>query len=164
MRDATVNAWGDRPVLRFERLLDRSIAEVWRALTERSELAAWFPCDIVNGEWKVGASLHFVFRGGEWHDLEGVVLEFEPPHLLAFSWGAETLRFELSEAEGATLLVFTDELDPPIAARNAAGWDVCLEQLQGNPVESALWRDRFDRYVALFSTDLGPQEGPPEQA
>jgi uncharacterized protein YndB with AHSA1/START domain len=117
----------------------------------------------VTDKWKVGASLRFVFAGGEWPDLQGTVLECAEPHLLAFSWGEETLRFELYEDEGGTRLVFTDELDPPIAARNAAGWDVCLERLGGNPTESELWKGRFDHYVETFSAALGPQEGPPER-
>jgi uncharacterized protein YndB with AHSA1/START domain len=163
MREATVNAWGDRPLLRFERFLSRPPSEVWRALTDRDELAGWFPCDIVTDEWSVGASLRFVFRGGESHDLEGTVLECEEPRVLAFTWGDETLRFELREAEGGANLVLVDELDRPIAARNAAGWEVCLERLEGNAPESELWKKRFDLYVERFSAALGPQEGPPEQ-
>jgi uncharacterized protein YndB with AHSA1/START domain len=34
---------GGRYVLRFERHLGHSVERVWRALTEPSELAHWFP-------------------------------------------------------------------------------------------------------------------------
>jgi uncharacterized protein YndB with AHSA1/START domain len=162
MRDARVelSARG-LPVLHFDRQLTRPPAAVWRALTDREELKAWFPCDIITEGWKVGASLRFVFRGGEWHDLDGTVLEYDEPHVLAFTWGDETLRFELSESEGGTRLLFTDELDPSIAARNAAGWDVCLELLESGQTDDDLWKVRFDHYVAAFAPALGDQVGPP---
>jgi hypothetical protein len=48
-----------------------------------------------------------------------------------------------------------------VAARNAAGWEVCLDRLAGrNPAPDA-WRPRFDAYVVAFEPELGPQEGPP---
>ena len=80
-----------------------------------------------------------------------------------FTWGDETLRFELTEIEGGTRLVFTDELDAAFAARNAAGWDVCLEHLEGRTTEQDLWKERFARYVDAFVPTIGPQEGPPER-
>jgi uncharacterized protein YndB with AHSA1/START domain len=163
MNDATLVTGGARPVIRFERHLNRPPAAVWRALTDPDELRAWFPCDIVTESWQVGASLRFVFQGGEWHDLAGIVLECDEPRTLAFTWGDETLRFELTEDGGGTRLVFTDELDPPIAARNAAGWVVCLEHLEGKPTAEDLWKGLFAHYTGEFSPALGPQEGPPER-
>lgn len=91
------------------------------------------------------------------------MLECEEPHLLAYTWGPETLRFELTEMASGTRLVFTDELDAPTAARNAAGWEVCLELLAGRRPAADLWRSRFDRYVEALVPPLGPQEGPPER-
>jgi uncharacterized protein YndB with AHSA1/START domain len=117
----------------------------------------------VTERWEVGASLRFVFRHGEWHDLSGTVLECDEPTTLAFTWGDETLRFELTEVSGGTLLVLTDELDPPIAARNASGWTVCLEHLEGRATDDDLWKGLFERYVAAFVPVIGPQEGPPER-
>jgi len=163
MDDAELVLGPTRPVIRFERLLPRPPSAVWRALTDREELNSWFPCDIVTDGWRVGASLRFVFREGEWHDLSGTVLECDEPATLSFTWGDETLRFVLSEVDGGTRLVFTDELDQKIAARNAAGWDVCLEHLCGRTIRDDLWRERFERYVATFVPVVGPQEGPPER-
>jgi uncharacterized protein YndB with AHSA1/START domain len=163
MDDATLVTGEGRPVIRSERRLRRPPSAVWRALTDREELNSWFPCDIVTDGWKVGASLRFVFREGEWHDLAGTVLAYDEPRTLAFTWGDETLRFELTEVSGGTLLVLTDELDPPIAARNASGWTVCLEHLEGRATDDDLWRGLFDGYVAAFAPLIGPQEGPPER-
>jgi uncharacterized protein YndB with AHSA1/START domain len=162
MQDATLRTGGPRPVLRLERSLAHPPAAVWRALTDREELKMWFPCDIITDEWRTGARLRFVYRDREWQDLDGEVLECDEPHVLAFTWGSETLRFELTEETGGTRLVMTDELDAATAARNAAGWEVCLERLEGCRPAEGLWKTRFDHYVGAFVATLGPQEGPPQ--
>jgi uncharacterized protein YndB with AHSA1/START domain len=164
MRSATLQRTGARPILRFERHLSKSPAEVWRALTDPDELATWFPERVVIDEWKVGAAITFVFEGGQMEPMTGAVLEYDEPARLAFTWGPETLRFELTATgDGGTDLVLTDELDPAHAARNAAGWDVCLAALTSNGDGGAApdWKPLFEHYVAAFESELGPQEGPP---
>jgi hypothetical protein len=56
--------------------------------------------------------------------------------------------------------VLIDELPPGAAARNAAGWDVCLDRLEGRTTDDE-WRPRFNRYAAEFTPVIGEQEGPP---
>lgn len=159
MNTATVQSAGERAVLRFERHLSKSPKEVWRALTDRDELNQWFPDD-VDTDWSVGAPIVFTFRNNEMEPMTGTVLEVDEPHVLSFTWGPETLRFELTPAaDGGTDLVLTDELERGHAARNAAGWDVCLDALEGRA--GSEWKPRFDQYVSRFEPDLGPQEGPP---
>lgn len=160
MGDAAVEPLGAMVRLRFERELPAPPAEVWRALTEPDRLATWFPCEVIAEAWQPGAPLRFVFERGV-VELTGTVLECDEPRLLSFTWGAETLRFELRPSEGGTTLVMTDELDPPIAARNAAGWDGCLDRLAGPTPGESSWQVRFDRYVSRFEPTLGRQEGPP---
>jgi uncharacterized protein YndB with AHSA1/START domain len=48
--------------------------------------------------------------------LTGEVLEVQEPTRLAFTWGNETLRFELTPIDGGTLLALIDELPAAIAA------------------------------------------------
>ena len=55
--------------------------------------------------------------------LHGDVLAVDEPARLSFSWGDETLRFDLSAEASGTRMILTDELPPRIAARNAAGWE-----------------------------------------
>jgi uncharacterized protein YndB with AHSA1/START domain len=93
--------------------------------------------------------------------LTGEVLAAEEPNALAFSWGEEMLRFELSPADGGTRLVLIDELTAGFAARNAAGWEMCLDRLAGMSPAPDSWRSHFEAYRALFEPVLGPQEGPP---
>lgn len=159
--EAVLSTAGTRPVIRFERLLARPPEEVWRAITDREELKAWFPCDVIADAWEPGAGISFPFPDGG-PTLTGKVLEADEPRLLAYTWGDETLRFTLTpEPGGCTRLVFTDELDPPIAARNAAGWQVCLARLAGESSAAHAWKEFFDRYTATFEPVVGPQEGPP---
>jgi hypothetical protein len=93
--------------------------------------------------------------------LTGEVLSVDEPGPLAFSWRDDSLRFELSAEDGGTLLVLVDELPAPAAARNAAGWDACLDRLAGLDPRPDAWRPRFDAYAAGFEPLLGPQYGPP---
>ncbi len=76
--------------------------------------------------------------------LTGEVLVVDESHLLAFSWGDEILRFELSPEDGGTRLVLLDELPAGAAARNAAGWDECLDRLAGLDSGSNAWQPRFE--------------------
>jgi uncharacterized protein YndB with AHSA1/START domain len=159
MTDAILQRAGERPQLRFERHLRRPVDEVWRAVTDPEAMRAWFPTRIVVDEWRVGATLRHEFEGGTMEPLSGTVLEWEPKHRVAFTWGTDVITFEL-RAEGAgTSFVLTDELGASIAARNAAGWEVCLQRLEDGT--AADWQSRFDHYVDVFEPVLGKQEGPP---
>jgi uncharacterized protein YndB with AHSA1/START domain len=164
MTDATLLTDGPRPAVRLERHLSDPPEVVWRALTEREQLKAWFPCDvIVEGDrWVPGSDLMFPFPP-EVVDvtLTGRVMEVAEPHLLSFTWGEERLRFELTPDDGGTHLVLTDELDAGSAARNAVGWETCLDRLAGLEPASVDWQSRFRDYSALFEDRVGPQEGPP---
>jgi uncharacterized protein YndB with AHSA1/START domain len=164
MTDATLLTDRERPTVRLERHIPDPPAVVWRALTEREQLRAWFPCDVIvaGGRWEVGVAITFPFPP-EVIDmtLTGEVLEVDEPNALAFTWGDERLRFELApEAEG-TRLVLIDELPASTAARSAAGWDTCLDRLAGVEPDADAWRPRFEAYAAVFEPALGPQEGPP---
>ncbi len=164
MTDATVVTGGDRPAVRLERRLADPPAVVWQALTEREQLRSWFPCDVVvaGGRWQVGAAISFHFPPEVIEmTLSGEVITVDEPNELAFSWGEDVLRFELSAADGGTRLILTDELPPAAAARNAAGWDTCLDHLVGLAASPDAWQPRFEVYGKAFEPSLGPQEGPP---
>lgn len=104
MTDATLLTDRARPAVRLERHLPDPPAVVWQALTEREQLRSWFPSDVVveGGRWEIGAAITFPFPP-EVIDmtLTGEVLEVDEPKVLAFTWGEETLRFDLSpEGDG----------------------------------------------------------------
>jgi uncharacterized protein YndB with AHSA1/START domain len=162
MSDATLLRDGDRPILRFERHLPQSRDDVWRMVTDPHEMTSWFPTRIEIDEWKVGASLTHHFDEHDIDPLPGRVIEWDPPHRVRFTWAEDTISFELSpDPTGGTIFVLTEELGRARAARNAAGWDSCLDRLEFAH-EAETWTSRFDRYSTAFEPVLGPQEGPPE--
>lgn len=148
----TVNG---RPALVFERTLAHPAQAVWRAVTDPVELAHWFPAEVAFD----GDAMTFTFPGGEAPPSQGRVLERDEPHLFAFAWNDDVLTFELSEDGAGCLLRFTHVLARrDEAARNAAGWHVCLDRLvlrlagsdttapTGEPTDE--WRAHYDAYVA----------------
>jgi len=155
---------GALPAVRLERDLPDPPETVWRAVTERDQLRSWFPCDVIvaGGEWVPGAAITFPFPP-EVIDmtLTGEVLEVDEPNVLAYTWGDETLRFELAPDGDGTRLSLIDELPASAAARNAAGWESCLDRLEGREPAGDAWQSRFDVYSASFEPSLGAQEGPP---
>jgi uncharacterized protein YndB with AHSA1/START domain len=162
MSEATLLKSGTRPVLRFERNLPQPAETVWRAVTDPTEMRSWFPTRIEIDEWRVGATLMHYFDQPEIEPLPGTVLEWDPPHRVSFTWATDTISFTLTPAgDGGTIFVLTEELSANHAARNAAGWDACLDRLQLG-VESESWQPRFERYVTTFEPILGHQDGPPE--
>jgi uncharacterized protein YndB with AHSA1/START domain len=163
MSDAMLLTDGTRPAVRLERRLPDPPEVVWSALTEREQLRTWFPCDVIVDAWVSGAAISFAFDPDVLDlTLTGEVLEVDEPRLLVFTWGEETLRFELSSDGDGTLLALTDELPANAAARNAAGWDSCLDRLAGLAQVSDAWQPRFAAYAARFEPVLGHQDGPPE--
>ena len=118
-----------RPAVRFERTYPHSVERVWAALTEPGELVRWFP-SAVELEPRAGGSVRF--SGDPYSEgSTGVVLTWEPPHRLAFSWGPDELHFTLEDAaDGGCRFVLVNVLDDgTAAARNAGGWHVCLAEL-----------------------------------
>jgi uncharacterized protein YndB with AHSA1/START domain len=155
---------GPPPTICLERHLVDPPTVVWSALTDATELARWFPCGIVvDGErWVVGAALTFPFPAEVIEmTLTGTVLEVDEPRVLAYTWGDETLRFELHPEGTGTRLVLMDTLAPDAAARNTAGWQDCLDHLMNVATVPDSWRPRFEQFSAKFAPTLGPQSGPP---
>jgi len=158
---------GDLWRLRFVRHLPHPVEKVWRAVTEPEHLGAWFPSTI-EGERAPGAALRFVFDGG--FVVDGEMLVYDPPRCLEFTWGEDTLRIELApDGEGTRLTLLDSFPEQGKAARDAAGWHVCLELLAlataGQPGlgdHRARWAAVHPRYVEAFGPDAAT--GPPSTA
>ena len=118
-----------RPAVRFERTYPHPVDRVWRAVSDPAELIRWFP-SAVELEPRAGGAVRF--SGDPYSEgSSGVVLAWEPPRRLAFTWGEDELHLELEPAgEGGCRLVLLDVLgDRSAAARNGGGWYVCLAEL-----------------------------------
>lgn len=165
----TLERDGQLCVLRYRRVLRQPPETVWRALTEDAHLAGWFPTTI-EGERRPGAPLHFSFREDEAPPFDGEMLVVDAPSVLELRWGDDVLRFELAaEGSGSVLTLTVTFPEYAKAARDGAGWHVCLEQLgyvaAGEKLPftpSDRWRVVHPDYVAR----LGPEAsalGPPEE-
>lgn len=151
--DATISRSDDTTTIRFVFTVGFEARTIWRGLTDAEELRHWFPTD-VEGALEAGAALRFSFRDGEGPSFAGQVLTYEPWSVLSFSWADHTLRFELTPEWGACRVVFTDtSADATHAARDAAGWHVCLENLKarlaGLPIDTNT-RERWERLLPEY--------------
>jgi uncharacterized protein YndB with AHSA1/START domain len=140
---------GDRPAVRFERRLDHPVDAVWRAVTQPSELAHWFPASVEID----GPRLRFTHTDAAAPPSEGEILHLDPPHRFAFTWGDERLEIELEPDGDGCRLTFTHVLSTrEQAARDAAGWHVCLDRLAagGGAAPTAEptseWREHYAEY------------------
>lgn len=149
-----------RPAVRFRRELAQPAERVWAAITDPGDLARWFPSQ-VRMEQKVGGTIEFY---GDPNQPEvrstGTILVYEPPARLAYTWLTSELHFMIEpSAGGGCVLTLTDVLEArDTAARNAAGWAVCLAELDKHLAGIAAsgphsdtaesWRRHYEDYVA----------------
>jgi len=62
---------------------------------------------------------------------EGEVLAYEPESLVEFQWGTDVIRLELVPTDAGSVLTLLDTIDDlGKAARDGAGWHICLEALR----------------------------------
>ncbi|MFC5930182.1 SRPBCC family protein [Cryobacterium melibiosiphilum] len=169
MTTTTLIHRGERPAVRIECALSHAVERVWAALTVPAESARWFPSTLTV-EPRVGGTVTFAGDPNT-PDSAGTVLEYAAAQHLAFSWGTNELHFDLVAASPETcVLVLTDVLTHENeAARNAAGWDVCLAQLDvhlsgeeadgphGSSAPS--WQQAYDRCVAAGLPSGAPIPG-----
>jgi uncharacterized protein YndB with AHSA1/START domain len=167
--------WTDgRWQLEFVRRLPHPPGKVWRAITEPEHLAAWFPARI-DGERAAGAPLRFVFPDNVGNPdpgdpiVQGEMLVYDPPSHLEYRWGEETLRFDVTPDGDGSVLTFVNRFDDQgKAARDGAGWHVCLDQLFYHLAgEEPPWDPdkQWQPVHAAYVERLGPEAatiGPPD--
>lgn len=120
-----------RHAVRFERFYDHPVERVWKAVTDPAEMRHWFPSPEIAYEPRVGGTI--TLAGDPYADEPGTgtVLVWDPPHRFGFDWGEDQLFLTLSESGDGCRLELLDVLAADgAAARNAAGWEVCLEELR----------------------------------
>ncbi|MFI1733207.1 SRPBCC family protein [Streptomyces acidicola] len=155
-----------RPAVRFSRTYDHPVDRVWQFVTDADELTHWFPCR-AEIELRVGGTI--TFSGDpNMEDSTGTVLAVDPPRHLSFSWEGDELHFDLEALDDKrTRFTLTNVLlAANTAARNGAGWEVCLAALDawargedfGGPHagSNAPWQEIYRGYV-----DAGVPSGAP---
>ena len=152
--------------LRFTRRLAYPPERVWRALVEPEEIEAWFPTTI-EGDCAPGAPLRFQFRKGEAPPVDGEMIACDPPRLMEFRWGdGDTMRFELEPDGDGTVLTLIDTFgDRGKAARDAAGWHICLGALSarfgGEEVDEPAadrWEQIHEHYLQRFGSEPAAED------
>jgi len=97
-------------------------------------------------------------------------LEETPERLFVLRWGENVVRMQLVPDSGGCMLILSECFDDSsTAARNSAGWQLCLRGLalafEGAPLppfSMAEWSAPFERLKAKFEPLAGPQVGAPE--
>jgi uncharacterized protein YndB with AHSA1/START domain len=144
----------DHLVLHIERRLDHSVERVWRAITEPAELARWFPTPV---HWRPELGEILEGEGGR-----GEIVELAPPRCIAWVWGEESFRFELTSQGDGCLLAFTYAFrNLALAAQHAAGWEIYLNRLDANLANGFLSEEDahrefprlHERYAERFAVD-----------
>jgi uncharacterized protein YndB with AHSA1/START domain len=161
--NGTLHTIDGHTVLRFERRLRHPVEKVWRAITDPAQLAHWFPANM-EMDLQEGATIRFVFPGGELSATDGVITELAPPRVFAYTWNGEPLRWELRPEGAGCLLVFTHTFgDRPMAGSFATGWETCLGSLEAvvagrppaTPPMPEAYAERHDAYVEAFGLGEG---------
>jgi uncharacterized protein YndB with AHSA1/START domain len=146
-----------RPMVHFERTFPHPVQAVWEAITDSRQLEAWFPTTVEFAELSAGAPIEFRFAEDRYPPMSGEILEVVVPERLVFTWGDDRLTFGLeARDEGAACrLAFSIVLDSADkAARDAAGWEQCLDVLDlvvagrspDRPMPSDRWRAYYEEY------------------
>ena len=104
-------------------------------------------------------------------ETSGTVLAFDPPRQLAFTWGGDELHLTVEpDGEQACTLTLLNVLEArDTAARNAAGWTVCLAELDKyvgggvadgpHSATAAPWKEHYAAYVAAGVPSGAPIPG-----
>ena len=133
--------------------LEATAERVWRALTDAAETAAYWGNSNVS-DWRVGSEWAHVNGAGE-SQVEGTILESDPPRRLVNSWaapghehpnGPSVVSFELDEFESIVRLRVTNSnlASDDERAESANGWAAVLSNLKtfvetGQPLSVEPW-------------------------
>jgi uncharacterized protein YndB with AHSA1/START domain len=154
-----------RSVLRMERRLKHPPEKVWKAMTEPERLADWFPGSVTL-DLRAGGALTFELDGdGD----TGTITDLDPPRLIAYTWGADHLRWELyPDGEGTRLVLLHTFDDRAGAASYGAGWHTCIVALD-LALDGRAGTDPgvddialHERLVTQFGLDAGTVETGPD--
>jgi len=148
----------EKASITFRRLIRHPIQDVWAAITDPKQVEVWFLAKVRREDVR-GGFLAMDHPNGV--HATGRVLEWSPPHAYEYEWNlppgpgqpegeASTVRWELSPAEGGTLLVMTHRrLSRPTAEIFVRGFSVLLDRLvahlDGQPLPEPPWARQVRR-------------------
>ncbi len=126
--------------IRKEHLYPHPIQEVWRAISNKEAISAWF----ITADFKAEVGYAYKFTHEQSGTIiTGSVLEAQEPTTLAYTWivnndGVETtVRWNLSEEAGGTRLVLEHhgfaaykDTAAKMFDSTGKGWDACIAELE----------------------------------
>lgn len=137
----------------LERDIEHDIQSVWQMLTVPARLVDWLAPGTIEPKRGGAAKLNFVDSGIV---INSTVTEFDPPHLLEYSWSSpgepsRPVRYELQLlAPDRTRLMLTlcSPADEDVA-RSCAGWEahlmMLLAAIEGVPIKFPFERFQSSR-------------------
>lgn len=140
----------------FVRKFAQSTDEVWAMLTENPKLQQWFS-ELTIEDLRKGGNIKFDLGNEEFENM--AILDYEEGHMLAFEWGEDQVRFELSPDGGGTRLELVETITKiiPHTAKDLAGWHVCLDAiealLEGKEIaREEEWNKEYPEYQRLLES------------
>lgn len=142
----------------FTRPLSHSVNVVWAALTDNSKLQKWMSnLEII--DLKKNGQMRFNMNDGTDAFLDIVIIDYIEHEVLAFEWGNDFVRFELSPTSDGSILVLHETIGTLTdhTPKDLAGWHICLELLtdllngtEHKEFPMADWQKWFDAYTPLL--------------
>ncbi|WP_077488059.1 SRPBCC domain-containing protein [Sinomonas mesophila] len=157
-----------RGAVTFIRSYPVPAAEAWAAVSTAEGLEGWFPSRV-----RIDHDAGIVAFGGD-PNLESSaerIVDWEPPRRWAFEWGGDLMEFLVEGSDAEAELTLRNWLaDTRTAARNAAGWHVCLAELarklgrpegphDGGAGSGPDWDQLYEGYVAAGLPSGAPIPG-----
>jgi uncharacterized protein YndB with AHSA1/START domain len=156
---ATIQKEDEVYTAHYERHFHHSVEKVWSMLTVNEQLQQWFT-ELQVVDLRKDGLIKFDMQDGTFIDMK--ILDFEPMQVLAFEWGKDSVRFELSPVPDGCHLVFIETLSSftEHTIKDLAGWHVCLEVIEtlldGRTIASRedTWKVWYVKYKELLKTFL----------
>ena len=152
---ATIQKENGNYIARYERQFQQSVEAVWAMLTDNEKLKLWFDeLEIV--DLRVDGLIQFDMQDGSFEDMK--ILDYVPLKTLAFEWGEDFVRFELSPMSDGCQLIFIETISTITdhTPKDLAGWHVCLDVIQALLDKDSItredeWKVWFEKYKELLN-------------
>ncbi|MEF2966622.1 SRPBCC family protein [Paenibacillus sp. M1] len=154
---AVLKQAGNGYVARFERHFAHAVEEVWSWLTVNEKLEQWFP-ELEVDDLRKGGVIKFNMQDGTFEEL--MIIYMEINSVLEYTWGEDTVRFELYPESDGCRLVLIEKIHQITnhTPKDLAGWHVCLDVIKSLLGELTMdsrkkeWEKWYEEYVRYIDT------------
>ena len=138
--------------IEIERTYAYPISRVWEAVTTADGISSWMKYETTL-ERRIGGRIFVDFKSEG--SLEGIVCDWEPERVFAYTWGLSVVKWELEPCEVGTRLRFTNShVTPDILMGFAAGWHAFIDHL-GPYMAGSKVEDRYDDLMKTYEDRYG---------